>query len=183
LLETLNSVLMNLDSPARNESRTPRPVRVLLTLSSEIAPSTAGRTSRNAPHNARVNQVGVRSSDLAGTSGTGRGGGSSVVNDRTESKEHHDYDNGTLGNDTPQPFMNHDEAFVNLLQIDVRDCEEAPNKLLTFDVHHWAAHAILENPNVACMQHCSICRGTHHFKDCTTLNDHDFLKQHYIRFC
>jgi len=119
---------MNSDSSARNESRAPRPVRVVLTLPGETAPSTSQQTPCNAPRNARVKQVGVRSPDLASISGTGSGGGSSEATDRTESEEYYDYDNGSPGDGTPQHFTNYDDACINLLQIDVPDCEEAPNR-------------------------------------------------------
>jgi len=43
--------------------------------------------------------------------------------------------------------------------------------------------AIRANPNAAYATNCIVCRGQHRFENCPTLNDHDFLKQHYIRFC
>jgi len=46
LLETLNSVLMNSDSPARTESRSSRPVRALTTPPRETAPNASRRLSR-----------------------------------------------------------------------------------------------------------------------------------------
>jgi len=70
--------------------------------------------------------------------------------------------------------------FHNLLQIEVPDQEETPNYLLAFDCYRRAVHAIRDNPNAAYAQHCVACRGQHCFENCPTLNDHDFLKQHYI---
>jgi len=55
--------------------------------------------------------------------------------------------------------------------------------MLTYDNYRRAVLAIRENPNAAYLQNCIVCRGQHHFENCPTLNDHDFLKQHYIRFC
>ena len=76
-----------------------------------------------------------------------------------------------------------DEACINLMQIDVPETESTPNNLLAFDRYPRAVHAIQEFTNSAYKQNCIVCRGQHHFENCTTLNDHDFLKQHYIRFC
>ena len=76
-----------------------------------------------------------------------------------------------------------DEACINLLQIDVPGTESLPNNLLAFDRYRRAVHAIREDTNSAYKQNCIVCRGQHRFENCTTLNDHDFLKQHYIRFC
>jgi len=55
--------------------------------------------------------------------------------------------------------------------------------MLTYDSYHRAVLEIRENPNAAYAQHCIACRGQHRFENCSTLNDHNFLKQHCIRFC
>jgi len=55
--------------------------------------------------------------------------------------------------------------------------------MLTYDNCRRAVLAIQENPNAAYGPHCVACRGQHRFENCPALNDHDFLKQHCIRFC
>jgi len=66
LLETLHLVLMNLDSPARNEAAsTSRPVRAL-TSTTPVREATAGhRISCLPPRNARFNQIGAASGGLS----------------------------------------------------------------------------------------------------------------------
>ena len=186
LLETLNLVLMMPDCPAKNDvTSASRPVRALTTPSRE---TTAGfRTSRIPQlctrRNARLNAIDAASPNSAGTSGSGSGGASSSSADRTDSEEYYDYDQGIPNDDAPEPFTNYNEACLNLLQIEVPDQEETPNDLFTFDCYRRAVHVIRDNPNAACAQHCIVCRGQHHFENCPTLNDHDFLKQHCIQFC
>jgi len=69
------------------------------------------------------------------------------------------------------------------MRIEVPDQDDTPNNMLTYDNYRRAVLAIRENPNAAYLPNCIICRGQHRFENCPTLNDHDFLKQHYIRFC
>jgi len=71
--------------------------------------------------NTRVNAIGAASTNSAGTSGSGSGGASGGSSDRTDSEEYYDYDQGVQNNDAPEPFMNYDEACLNLLQIEVSD--------------------------------------------------------------
>jgi len=186
LLETLNLVLMMPDCPGRNEAMsTSRVVRQVSTPPREA--TTGTRTSRIPPlcarRGARINAVGAASPNSAGTSGSGSGGTSGGSGGRTDSEEHYDYDQGTPNSDAPGPFTNYDEACLNLLQIEVPDRGDTPNNMLTYDNYRRAVLAIRENPNAAYLLNCIVCRGQHRFENCPTLNDHDFLKQHYIRFC
>jgi len=68
------------------------------------------------------------------------------------------------------------------MQIDIPDRDDTPNSMLAFDNYRRAVLAIRENPNTSYLPNCIVCRGQHRFENCPTLNDHDFLKQHYIRF-
>jgi len=189
LLKTLNSVLMMPDCPGRNEAiSTSRAIRQASTPPREA--TTGTRTSRIPPLRARrgvrVNAVGAASPNSTGTSGSGSGGTSGGSGGRTDSKEYYDYDQGiptTPNEGAPGPFTNCDEACLNLLQIKVPDRDDTPNNMLTYDNYRRAVLAIRDNPNAAYSQHCIACRGQHRFENCPTLNDHDFLKQHYIRFC
>jgi len=168
--------------PARNEATiTSRPIRALGTPSSEA--TTSCGTSRIPQRNARVNAIGAASPNSAGASGSGSGGASGGSADRTDSEEHYNYDRGVPNDDAPEPFTNYEEACLNLLQIEVPDREETPNNLFTFDCYRRAVHAIRDNPNASSARHCIVCRGQHHFENCPTLNDNDFLKQHYVHFC
>ena len=46
-----------------------------------------------------------------------------------------------------------------------------------------AIHAISKSPGDAFSGKCVVCQGTHRFVDCTILQNTDFLKEHYIRYC
>jgi hypothetical protein len=185
LLETLNSVLMMSDSPALAEYRTQRSPQVPMRAST---PGNATRRSpRNAARSARVNQIGAINPNVSNgissnvdATGTGSGEGNSF--ERTNSHEQLGAD-AIPGDDSPQPFTNYDDACINLMQIEIPDNEEIAGNLLAFDSHRRAIHAIREDPNVAYEQRCIVCRGQHRFEQCDTLNDHNFLKQHCIRFC
>lgn len=161
LLETLNAVLMNSDSPARADTRFSRPVRALTTPSRETTPSVPRQPSRVPTYNARVDQIGASSPELTGTSGTGSREGSSGASDRTDPEEYYDYDCGVPGDDSPQPFTNYDETCINLLEIDVPDCEEAPNKLLAFDVYRQAVQNL-------CKPRCCLQSALHRMSGATS---------------
>jgi len=163
LLETLNSVLMLPDCPGRMEvMNASRAVRTVSTPPREA--TTGARTSHIPPlrarRAARVNAIDAASPDSVGTSGSGSGGTSGGSGDRTDSEEYYDYDQGPPGEDVPGPFMNYEEACVNLLQIEVPDQDEPPNNMFTYDYHR-AVLAIQENPSAAYVQHCIVCRGQH----------------------
>ena len=187
LYETLNSVLMLPDCPGNDLIRTPRAVRQVSTPTRGT--TTGGRTSSiprltsRRGRGARVNAVGVGSPNSTDTSGSGGARTSGGSSDRTGSDEHYDYDQGTPGGDGPEPFTNYEEACVQLLQIEIPDREDTPSNMLAFDNYRRAVLAIRANPNAAFSTNCIVCRGQHRFENCPTLNDHDFLKQHYIRFC
>jgi len=185
LLETLNSLLMMPDCPARLEATSAsRPVRTPRTPSREA--TTGARTSqipRLRPRRGTIiNAIGAANPNSAGTSGCGCGGTGSGSASRNDTEEYYDYDQGVPDNAPAEPFMNYNEAVINLLQIEGPDQEDTPNNLFTFDCYRTAVHAIRDNPNAAYAQHCVVCRGQHCFKNCPTLNNNDFLKQHYIRF-
>jgi len=71
----------------------------------------------------------------------------------------------------------------NLVTIEIPDTEDAPRNLAVFDSYRKAVLAIKNDTNVAFGQHCIVCKAQHRFENCPTLNDHEFLKKHYIRFC
>ena len=174
---------MNSDSSARadtsrSEQRTPS------RLTTPARDGFVRRLPRTPPRNARVNQIGASSPNSPGTSGSNSGasGTGSGASDGTDPREYHDYDTGVPGDEAPQPFTNMDEACINLIQIDVPDTESTPNNLLAFDRYRRAVHAIREDTNSAYKQNCIVCQGQHRFENCTMLNDHNFLKQHYIWF-
>jgi len=182
LLETLNSVLMMPDCPGNDVVRTPRVVRQVSTPSSGA--TTGGRTSPiprlHARCGARINAVGAASPNSTDTSGSGGARTSGGSSDRTGSEEYYDYEQGATDDDVPEPFTNYEDACVNLLQIEAPDQEDTPSNMLTYDNYRRAVLAIRENPNTAYLPNCIVCRGQHRFENCPTLNDHDFLKQHYI---
>jgi len=159
LLETLNSVLMMLDCPGRNETISTRAVRQVSTPPREA--TTGTRTSRIPPlharRGARINAVGASSPSSAGTSGSGSGGTSGGSGGRTDSEEHCDYYQGTPNEDDPGPFTNYDEACLNLMKIEVPDRDDTPNNMLTFDNYRRAVLAIRENPNAFYLPNCIVC--------------------------
>ena len=52
-----------------------------------------------------------------------------------------------------------------------------------YDVYRQAINLVKANNNVAYEPRCIVCNGQHHFENCKTLNNAEFLRQHYIRFC
>ena len=186
LLETLNLVLMMPDCLGRDEAiSTSRAARQVSTPPRE---ATNGARISQIPQlrarcGARINDVGTLSPSSAGTSGSGSGGNSGGSDGRTDSEECYDCDQGTPNEDVPGPFTSYDEACLNLLQIEVPDRDDTPNNMFTYDNYCRAVLAIRENPNATYLPNCIVCRGQHRFKNCPTLNNQDFLKQHYIRFC
>jgi len=185
LLETLNLVLMMPDCPGNKVARAPR---VVCQVSTPPRGTATGARASQIPQlrtrrGARVNAVGVASPNSTDTSRSGSARSSGGSSNRTNSEGCYDYDQGAPDEDVPEPFKNYEEACVNLLQIEVPDREDTPSNMLTYDNYRRAALAIRENPNAAHGQHCVTCRGQHRFENCPTLNDHDFLKQHYIQFC
>jgi len=123
LLETLNSVLMMPDCPGNKVIRAPRAVRQV---STPPRGATSGNRTSQIPQlrprrGARVNAVSAASPNSTDTSGSGAARSSGGSSDRTNSEEYYDYDQGTPGEDIPEPFTNYEEACVNLLQIEVPD--------------------------------------------------------------
>ena len=51
--------------------------------------------------------------------------------------------------------------------------------------HVYAAciNRISSEPQQAFDKPCLVCNGSHTFANCPVLQNHDFLKSHYIRFC
>jgi len=185
LLETLNSFLMMPDCPGNEAVRAPRAVRQVSTPPGGAA--TGNRTSQipqlHSRRGARINAVGAASPNLTDTSGSGAPRSSGGSSNRTNPEECCDCDQGVPNEDVPDPFTNYEEACVNLMQIEVPDRDDTPSNMLTCNDCRRAVLAIRENPNAAYAQHCVACRGQHRFENRPTLNDHDFLKQHCIRFC
>jgi len=109
LHETLNSALMMPDCPGRDEAiSTSRAARQVSTPPREA--TTGARTSQIprlcTQRGARINAIGAASPNSAGTSGSGSGGTSGGSDDRTDSEEYYDYDQGAPNEDAPGPFMN-----------------------------------------------------------------------------
>ena len=130
-----------------------------------------------------MNAINTGSPSSSGNGGIGGSGSGDATTGGDGTKEYVDYDYVNQEDDTPLPFTSYDEAFVNLIQIEIPDTESTPNNMHAFDLYCKAVFAISRDPNIAYDQRCIVCRGQHRFENCTTLNDHDFLKQHYIRFC
>ena len=183
LLETLNAILMTSDSPARQENQVRTPPRTATTPGDSTP--IFRRPPRSSPRtrNARVNALNTGSPNTSGSGGVSGSGGGGATTGGDETEEYVDYDDADQGNGTPPPFTNYDEAFVHLVQIEIPDTESTPMNMHAYDMYRKAVFAISQDPDVAYRQRCIVCSGQHRFENCTTLNDHDFLKQHYIRFC
>jgi len=191
LLETLNSILMMPDNPSNIEKA--KQARAIRALTTPPPDTNTGRRSSRIPNlrprrNPRVNAIGAASPTSTATSGSeGRelGGGSGG---RTDSEEYYDYDQEgsrppPLSEDNPGPFTNYEDACINLMTIDIPDTGDASRNLTVFDSYRRAVNAIKNDTNVAFGQHCIVCKAQHRFENCPVLNDHDFFKKHYIRFC
>jgi len=191
LLETLNSILMMPDNPSNIEKA--KQAQAIRALTTPPPDADTGRRSSRIPNlmprrNPRVNAIGAASPTSTATSSSKGRGSSSGSGDRTDSEEYYNYDQegsrpSPLSEDNPGPFTNYEEACVNLMTIDIPDTEDTPRNLTVFDSYGRAVNAIKDNTNVAFGQHCIVCKAQHCFENCPVLNDHDFLKKHYIRFC
>jgi len=123
LLEMPNSVLVMTDCPGNEVVRAPRAVCQVST--PPRGATTGGRTSQipqlRTRRGARINAVGAASPNSTDTSGSGGARSSGGSSNRTDSEEHHDYDQGFPNEDVPEPFTNCEEPCVNLLQIEAPD--------------------------------------------------------------
>ena len=80
-------------------------------------------------------------------------------------------------------FNLYEEAFANLaMNVDIPD-KEGTDNLELCELYQMSVNAIKQNVNVAYENSCMVCNGEHCFKNCDTLNNSAFLRQHYIRFC
>jgi len=191
LLETLNSILMMPDNPSNIEKA--KQARAIRALTTPPPDANTGRRSSRIPNlrarrNPRVNAVGAASPNSTATSSSGGRGSSGGSGDQTDPEEYYDYDQDgsrppPLSEENPGPFTNFEDACVNLVTIEIPDTEDASRNLAVFDSYRKAVLAIKNDANVAFGQHCIVCKAQHRFENCPTLNDHEFLKKHYIRFC
>ena len=171
LLETLERHLMAPDSPARKETITGYRPSVMSTpigtpsSSRRTAPAAAPR-GRRQPTGTRVNAIDVqrnRSEDHVEPAGN-------------DDDAHDEADpNG--------PFPSYEDAAVNLLEVEIPDDEHALHNFELFNNYRQAINAIKSNSNAAYETRCIVCNGQHRFENCDVLNNADFLRQHYIRYC
>ena len=162
LVETLEKYLMAADSPARreaiNEAVRPRTSIPAPTRRFTPSPGRGNAIARNrTPVATRVNQIGSSHSDEApGVSST----------DSNESNESHESHNSF------------EEACVTLLDVEVPQ-----DQWDVYDQYRVAINSIRRDPNLVESPTCIVCDQTHRFADCPVLNNADFLRQHYIRYC
>jgi len=191
LLETLNLILMMPDNPSNIEKA--KQARAIRALTTPPPDTNTGRRSSRIPNlrprrNPRVNTIGAASPTSTATSSSKGRESSGGSGGRTKSEEYYDYDQEgsrppPLSEDNPGPFTNYEEACLNLMTIDIPDTEDASKSLTVFDSYRRAVNAIKNDTNAAFGQHCIVCKAQHRFENCPVLNDHEFLKKHYIRFC
>ena len=183
LLETLERHLMATDSPARREtitgSRTPSPRTPSSSESNSryTTPQTTPRRVTRPPRipGIRVNQVGTGKSPGSNVS-SGLSGGN------TDPNAHIDYNAFQVDGDA-EAFSNYDETYAELVNMDIPDDEHVSENLELYDVYRRAINLVKSNNNVAYEPRCIVCNGQHRFENCDTLNNAEFLRQHYIRFC
>ena len=77
----------------------------------------------------------------------------------------------------------YEDAAVNLLEVEIPDDEHAVHNFELFNNYRQAVNAIKSNNNAAYEARCIVCNGQHRFENCDVLNNADFLRQHYIRYC
>jgi hypothetical protein len=77
-----------------------------------------------------------------------------------------------------------DESVAGLLDdfhnIDVPSDAEARR---VHSLYAAAVYTLAETPSAASLPKCIVCRGEHRFAQCDVLNNTDFLRSHYIRYC
>lgn len=169
LLETLERHLMAPDSPARRETITGyQPTSVPSTpigtpASSRRVTPTALSRARRQPARRPVNLLNTQQNDSGEAS-----------EDEIAALEEVD-PNG--------PFPSYEDVAINLLEVEIPDDEHAAQNYELFNTYRQAVNAIKSNNDVAYETRCIVCNGQHRFENCEVLNNADFLRQHYIRYC
>ena len=69
------------------------------------------------------------------------------------------------------------------LSINAIDVGDSPSDNEVKHVYGACIHRIMSQPQQAFDKPCLVCHGSHTFANCPILQNHDFLKSHYIRFC
>ncbi len=162
LLETLQKHLNASDRPARGEFNKTglRTVTNAQTPPRGLSKPTAGKLSRN----------------------TSTSSGSITRAQPTGVRVHHLTVSGS--EDSLDTLSNSDDSVASLTQglydLPVPDDDQARE---IFHVYSACVHQIKAKPTTADEQPCIVCGGNHRFDGCGVLNNTDFLKQHYIRYC
>ena len=161
LVETLESYLMAPDSPARrdtmNETRAPNRTSIPAP-TRRFTPSSSpnrGITPSRAPIATRVNDIHITASD------------ETPPMEPTDSNE-----------SAPEDANDFDYAVADVCGIEVPE-----GQWETYDQYRVAVNSIRRNPELADSPNCIVCGDNHRFAQCPILNNADFLRQHYIRYC
>ena len=79
---------------------------------------------------------------------------------------------------------NSDDTMESLLQDanDLTPPNDDDSHKINF-IYRAALYSIKSQPSNATIRPCIVCGLNHRFDGCSVLQDHDFLRQHYIRFC
>ena len=77
------------------------------------------------------------------------------------------------------------EDSIETLTSEIYDMEipTDDNARSLYHVYSACVHRIKAEPTNTYIQPCIVCGGNHRFEACTVLNNTEFLKQHYIRYC
>ena len=85
----------------------------------------------------------------------------------------------TDSNDSaPEDACDFDYAVADVCGIEVPE-----GQWETYDQYRVAVNSIRRNPELADSPNCIVCGDNHRFAQCPILNNADFLRQHYIRYC
>ena len=92
-----------------------------------------------------------------------------------------------LGMTTPTDVTPSDDSQDTLqtlcISVNAIDVGESPSNNEVKHVYGACIHRIMSQPQQAFEKPCLVCHGSHTFANCPVLQNHDFLKSHYIRFC
>ena len=86
----------------------------------------------------------------------------------------------SFGDDLPQIYKQLNQLSVAADKLSVPETQQAKN---VYEVYKVGIRSVQRDPAKAFAGPCVVCTGPHGFADCKILQDTEFLRSHYIRYC
>ena len=84
------------------------------------------------------------------------------------------------GDDLPQIYAQLNQLSAEATKLSIPDDKQAKN---VYEIYKVGIRSVMRDPSKAFAGPCVVCTGPHGFADCKVLQDTDFLRKHYIRYC